>query len=292
MIELYYFSGTGNSLFIAKELSLKLPNSKIIPIASILKEYLTNNQDKKTQNDKFISEAEIIGLIFPCHGLTIPIPIKRFLKIFSFKSSQYIFSIITRGGSVFRGKKLLEKLLKMQNKDLNACFIITMYTNDPKLKAFEIPSKDELLTLEETTQQKLTFIEEIIKQKKNYTDNMDGVTFSNSKLLNGILERMVPFAVHYFAPREKNYFYSNSKCTGCGICEKVCPSGRITMVEERPFWQPNVDCYFCYACLNFCPSEAIQIYSKYYMKSYTEEKGRYPHPYARVNDMINQKKIT
>ena len=32
MTEIYYFSGTGNSLFIAKELNKRLPESKKIPI--------------------------------------------------------------------------------------------------------------------------------------------------------------------------------------------------------------------------------------------------------------------
>jgi len=84
--------------------------------------------------------------------------------------------------------------------------------------------------------------------------------------------------VHHVAKRVKNYFYSDSKCTGCGICEKVCPSQKITMEGNKPLWQRNVDCYMCYACLNFCPTEAIQIYLKIYMKSYTPERGRYPHP--------------
>jgi ferredoxin len=81
------------------------------------------------------------------------------------------------------------------------------------------------------------------------------------------------------------------KCTGCGICEKVCPSSKIKIVDATPIWQCKVDCYFCYACLNFCPNQAIQIHSQIYMKSFTTEKGRYPHPYAGVIDMVAQKTV-
>ncbi len=51
----------------------------------------------------------------------------------------------------------------------------------------------------------------------------------------------------------------------------------------------NVDCYMCYACLNFCPKEAIQIYSKIWMKSYTTERGRYP--YTTIEDIVGQKEF-
>jgi flavodoxin len=62
--EIYYFSGTGNSLYAAKELQKRLPESDIIPIVSILK------------NDKIESKADIVGFIFPLHVYTIPIPVK------------------------------------------------------------------------------------------------------------------------------------------------------------------------------------------------------------------------
>jgi len=55
------------------------------------------------------------------------------------------------------------------------------------------------------------------------------------------------------------------------------------------YGEQQSDCYICYACLNFCPTEAIQIYSKIYMKSYTLEKGRYLHPYATADDIAGQK---
>ena len=102
-------------------------------------------------------------------------------------------------------------------------------------------------------------------------------------------EGLIPFMVHRVAGKVKNYFYSDSKCTGCGICEKVCPFQKITMEDNKPLWQHNVDCYMGYACLNFCPTKAIQIYSKIYMKSYTLERGGYLHPYTTADNIAGQK---
>jgi flavodoxin len=38
--EIYYFSGTGNSLYVARELQKRVPEAELIPIVSLLK----NNQ--------------------------------------------------------------------------------------------------------------------------------------------------------------------------------------------------------------------------------------------------------
>ncbi|MBY9007378.1 MAG: EFR1 family ferrodoxin [Candidatus Lokiarchaeota archaeon] len=292
--EIYYFSGTGNSFYIARELNQQIPDTKIIPIAALLNGDSRSNvmvgMDEKDKKIK--TKGNSVGFVFPCHGLTIPIILRKFLKKINVKSSDYFFAIVTRGGTIFRGFPKINKFLKKQGKILNASFVINMGTNDPKLKSFSVPSDEELKNIEINVQQKLKLIKKTIIHQENYQDDINGVTFSNSAPLNYILERLIPFAVHHIAGRVKNYFYSDSKCTGCGICEKVCPSKKIKIEENKPLWQCNVDCYFCYACLNFCPAEAIQIYSKFYMKSYTPERGRYPHPYAKVKDMSNQKKIT
>ena len=61
------------------------------------------------------------------------------------------------------------------------------------------------------------------------------------------------------------------------------------MKEGKPSWDENTLCYMCYACLNFCPRGALQIHSKWFMKSYTAIHGRYPHPYASADDIAAQK---
>jgi ferredoxin len=84
-------------------------------------------------------------------------------------------------------------------------------------------------------------------------------------------------------------FYSDSKCTGCGTYEKVCLSGKVKIVNEKPVWQKDVQCFFCHACLNYCREQAVQIKSSRFLKSYTEENERYSHPYATVEDIAGQK---
>lgn len=90
-MQIYYFSGTGNSLHVARELQKIIPAAELIPIAGVLK-----SAELKTSADQ-------VGLVFPCHGLTFPIPVKRFLKKVDATSANYFFAIATRGGTIFRG---------------------------------------------------------------------------------------------------------------------------------------------------------------------------------------------
>lgn len=277
---IYYFSGTGNSLFIAKELKNLIPDTELIPIVRAIKD---NN---------FVTKAENIGFVFPTHGLTIPIPIRIFVKTMDITSSKYFFAVATRGGSIFRGFPIINNALKKHGKCLNASFIINMGLNDPKLDFYHDATKEEFDSLQANALNKLKTIQKVIVNREDYhNDDKTGVTFSRNPLLNYILERFIPFMTHFISPMIKKYFYADSKCTGCGTCEKVCLSQKIKMNGEKPVWQKNITCYLCYACLNYCPSKAVQIYSKIWMKSYTTERGRYLHPYATVKDISKQKEF-
>jgi len=278
--EIYYFTGTGNSLFVAKKLKELLPDTELIPIVGCIK------------NENFTVKGKNAGFIFPCHGLTVPIPVRDFFKRIDPSSADYFFAVVTRGGSVFKGFKILDDYLKKSGKCLNAAFTVNMCLNDPKLYYFTVPTKDEKEEIKKNALRKISKISKIILDSGDYhEDDNTGISFSNNAFLNKILEWLVPFATHFISPKIKKYFYADSKCTGCGICEKVCPSGKVKIVSGRPVWMPDVKCYLCYSCLNYCPYEAVQIYSKFWMKSYTEEKGRYPHPYAAAVDISRQKKL-
>jgi flavodoxin len=82
--EIYYFSGTGNSFFIAGELRKRLPDSELIPIMSLLGQKVIK------------TEGKIIGFVFPVNALTIPIAVKKFLGKLDPGSAGYIFAVVTR----------------------------------------------------------------------------------------------------------------------------------------------------------------------------------------------------
>ncbi|OHE66878.1 MAG: hypothetical protein A2Z99_13380 [Treponema sp. GWB1_62_6] len=55
-------------------------------------------------------------------------------------------------------------------------------------------------------------------------------------------------------------YFADSDCTGCGLCEKTCPVGTITMgkgKDSRPSWK--LTCEDCGRCINVCPKRAINV---------------------------------
>jgi ferredoxin len=278
-IEIYYFSGTGNSLYVAKELQKQIPGSCLEPIVRHLKK------------DALATTGDTIGFIFPTHGMTVPIPVKNFIKKADLRSADYIFAAATRGGTKCFAFDAIKKILKKKGKRLNSYFTFTMASNDPKLESFEVPTVEEIEKIKSKIQKHVRSIKKIIINKKDHQEkDTSYVSFPFIKPISLILERLVLIGMKYAEYQGgKDYFYSDSKCTSCGICQKVCLSGKIKMIGGRPSWQKNIKCYFCYACLNYCPVQSLQIKPSWYMKSYTKIKGRYPHPFAKVIDIAGQK---
>jgi hypothetical protein len=66
--DIYTFSGTGNSVHVARELQSRLPDSRLVPIAGLLRQ------------ETIETGADTVGLVFPNFCLTVPIPVHDFLE--------------------------------------------------------------------------------------------------------------------------------------------------------------------------------------------------------------------
>jgi len=271
-VEIYYFSGTGNSLHVAKELQKRISETDLIPIVSLL------------NKDVIETDGETVGFVFPIYLTTIPVPVKDFIKKLDLKSTKYIFALATRGGSPHRAFIDVEKILKKRGRSLDAYFTLNMGNNalNPN------PTEEEIAELELVAQGRLDSIQQSIihKEKNREKDTHSTVPVPFAPLFLRLIPLLTVLAEYAGL---KHFFYSDSNCTGCGTCEKICLSQKITMVDKKPVWRENVRCYMCYACINYCPVQSVQLRSKWYMKADTTKMGRYSHPYATVDDIAGEK---
>jgi len=261
--EIYYFSGTGNSLHVAKELQGRIEGTKLIPVISLLNEEIIE------------TDAETIGFVFPVYFTAIPVPVKNFINKLDLKSAKYIFAVATRIGTSHSAFMSIDKILKSKGQRLDSYFSLNMPGNDPKFD-YKVPTEEEIAKLEAVVHERLDSIQDIIKSRE--TNRKKDVDCTSHVPFVGLLSSLVALT-----ERSKDNLYCDSKCTGCGICEMVCPSQKIRMAGGKPQWQDNVKCYHCAACLNYCPEQSAQI------KSQTENNGRYSHPYAAAEDIAMQK---
>jgi ferredoxin len=271
--EIYYFSGTGNSLHVAKELQKRIPETNLIPMVSLI------NKDVVEAN------GESVGFVFPIHFMTIPVFVRSIVKKLDLKSVKYIFAIATRCGTPCNTAfTKIEKILNRKGKSLDSYLILNMANNDPKFENWHPAAKEEIAEMESTVQSRLdSFHKSIINKEKSKEKDSQVIVPVNPVL--GQLGSSMADARGYAGDN----FYADSKCSGCGVCEKVCLSQKIKVVDQKPVWQKNSKCFFCYTCINYCPMQSIQIRSNPLMKVYTEKNGRYFHPEATVNDIAAQK---
>ena len=278
--EIFYFSGTGNSLFVAKETQKRIPESEMIPIIGLLKK------------DRIIGKGKAVGFVFPVHALTIPVAVRKFIRRVDLTEAEYIFAIATRYGTVFHGFRKIEQLLKKKKKSLDAQFVINMCMNDSRQGIYNTPSKEEIDECEQKALKKLDTAAEIILARGSHIEDIgDHKIKSASNPVSAFLIERFVLKLFDISEHTKgvNYFYHDNKCTGCGVCEKVCLSEKISIIDGKPVWSKNKFCFMCFACLNFCPMKSVQVSNIPGVKSNSKENGRYPHPYATINDMQIQK---
>lgn len=278
--EIYYFSGTGNSFHVAKELRKRIPEAKLIPILKGLEE------------DIIKTKGSTVGFVFPIYVSSVPAVVKKILKKFDFSSAQYIFAIATRGGTLSVANFYLQRLLKKQGKRLNLYVNLNMALNSPTgiMPGF-LPSEKDWA--DQITEEKISHLEAdvqnslegIAKMIMNQEESAHSRRLDKAHLMS-ILMRPAEYISEHSVTEIP--FYADSQCRGCGICEKVCLSKKIKMMDGKPVWQKSVGCYYCYACFNFCPMQSILVNNS--KNSYTAKNARYVHPDSTANEIAGQKR--
>jgi ferredoxin len=254
---LYFYSGTGNSLWTAKKLSALLENSTLIPIAA------------SSANKTVSFHAENIGLIFPVHIWGVPPPVVNFLDRMEVDSSAYCFAVAVNAGQVAATLVQLKDLLKKKNLKLSAGFSLCLPSN--YIPWSGAPSVKKQQKLFERALVKINNIASVVKSRKDIPPEV-GPYWQN------VLFSMVYKKTIAKVPQMDKPFWADGKCSACGICTKICPAKNIEIMEGKPLWLHR--CEQCFACIQWCPEEAIQ-YGRL-----TANKKRYHHPDISSKELI------
>jgi len=258
---IYSFSGTGNSLHIAKCLKEMLNECELLPIAGLMKQ------------DSITATSEKVGFVFPVYSWGLPKIVYDFVEKIDLSNTKYIFAVTTMGGfSEQYVEPLLVKLLKPKNKELDAAYNLRIFSNNiwGSKRINPVPKKKKGDKRRKKAEKKLVKIAEIIRnnQKSKISEkSVYPMKDSYYKFINEV------------NTMDEKYFVDEN-CNGCGICQKICPVDNIVLVNEKPEWQHK--CQMCTSCLHYCPQIAIQ------WGEYTLGRERYNHPDITVKELINQ----
>jgi hypothetical protein len=173
-MKIFYFSGTGNSFYVAKILANHFLQSSVDSIA----EY--RNESEIVFND------EEIVIISPIYFYGIPHIVIDFLEHLKLTNVKYLSFIFTAEFPNGIAVDILNKICERKNLLINSCFYLKMPTN------YIIKSKmlesDAIETALNKANKKLSRIIDIIKMKKNYVEK-DSKIYSNDLLKPGVHDR-------------------------------------------------------------------------------------------------------
>jgi ferredoxin/flavodoxin len=248
--EVYYFSGTGNSLAVARDIAKGI-DRKLVPIASLI--------GAKSIKPK----SDVLGLVFPVYYATndcgIPLIVGRFVGKLENLSSKYIFGVCTHSGIPGMTIENLKSAVQSRGGKLAAGFAVRMSNKKEKER------KQKVLLIRQ--KKKLQAICEYINAGKEGKFETRGLLRKILLAPLRSLEKPI-FKYRYrkLAGTSKNSFSklipladasfrTNKRCTGCGICAQVCPVSNIKIVDGKPVWLHH--CETCYGCYGWCPNNAI-----------------------------------
>ncbi|MBK5242873.1 EFR1 family ferrodoxin [Clostridium sp.] len=252
--KIFYFTSTGNSLYVAKKIKDGLLGGDIISMSKALK------------IGAFNGEAEVIILVYPIHCFSLPIAAEKFISKLNISKDAYIAAVgVSGGGGAKDSFPHINQLLKGKGEISNYECIkyISNYT-----RVGRTPTEERALKAINENEDLLNKFIESIKNRevKKVSSN------------RGTVARIFHNTWKNTYKNKDKAFNVNEQCIGCEMCKKICPVDDIQMVEGKPKWLGK--CTDCMACINICPKEAINIGKG------TLKKNRYKNPYINVQELL------
>lgn len=254
---IFYFSGTGNCLKVAKDLASAIGDTEVVSIPNAIR-----NPDLRW------NEAENIGFVFPIYFEGPPLLVNQFAKQLSVTGKKYIFAIATCGETYGDAMTVFHKHLP-ENLTLNYSEIIKMPGN--YLYLYGAWSEKHQRKIFERQREKVLSIATSVKNQEQKPIARD----------NFVINLFTMFLYPRFEKEAKTWdrgFSVDATCNNCKLCSRVCPVDNITFEANKPQW--NGHCEQCFACIQWCPKEAIQCGEG------TRKRRRYRHPEVKVGELF------
>lgn len=230
-----YFSGTGNSEYVAKRLG-KAIDDEVLDLFQRLR-----NRDCSELH----SETPWV-IVTPTYAWRIPRILEIWLKKTNLSGNSRIYFVMTCGSNIGNAGKYLKELCREKKMDYLGCMEIVMPEN--YIAMFTTPSESEAMKIIRNAEKKVDEAISWIKKKRPFPTVK--ITLPDRLISGPVNELFYPMFVH------ARKFYVTEECISCGKCKKVCPMGNIRLQDGRPVWGNR--CTHCMACICRCPAESIE----------------------------------
>ena len=251
----FYFTATGNSLFVAKQLSdapLSIP--------------------QELKKKELVYEADEIGFVFPDYAAAAPVIVQEFIAKGTFKSP-YIFSVITFGNASVNVAEWWDEYAK--GKGVVNNYIQPILMVDNYLPVFDM---NQQMAIDKHVDENLAKILKDIGAHKNAIAPSEMGMF-NKDMLKQMQDQ------HFSMTAERLLELKPDRCVECMTCEKVCPHKNFRLGNNGLEFSGK--CEYCLACVHACPQKALTLKSNW--PGYPGERNpeaRYRHPEISLGEII------
>lgn len=244
-----YFSGTGNSRFVAEKISEKIGDELFDSFS-----YIRQGKGADfTASDQFV-------FVCPVYVAAPPLVWMDFIRQSRFPKNSRAYFVMVCVSHMGSSPAYCQRLCVKSGLTYYGTAKVDMPQN--YIAYFKMKTPEENRAVIRAALPKINKIASVIGAGRPLPD-------PGMKTWERLLTPMV-LKPYYKLFVSAKLFFASENCIGCGRCVSVCPLQNLTLSEKKPVWGSR--CTHCMACINLCPSEAIEYGSK------TQGKPRYHGP--------------
>ena len=230
-----YFSGTGNSKYVAKR------------IADALGDEIVNLNDRiKASDTSPVEIGERVIIVTPTYAWRIPRVVRDWLLKTELRGAKQAWFVMTCGSEIGNASKYNRDLCVEKGLACMGTAQIVMPEN--YIAMFSAPQTDEARKVVAKAEPSIERAIAAIQRNQPFAPTR-----------NNLYDRFMSGSVNpifYKCFVKADAFTVSSACIGCGQCAKRCPINNVTLKDGKPVWGKN--CTHCMACICYCPVSAIE----------------------------------
>ena len=230
-----FFSGTGNSNYVAKRIADALGD-----------EILNLNDGIKASDTSPVETDERLIIVTPTYAWRIPRVVRDWLRKTELRGAKRSWFVMTCGSEIGNADRYNHDLCTEKGLACMGTAQIVMPEN--YIAMFSAPQADKA--------------QQIVAQAEPSIDRAIAAIQSNQSFAptrNNLYDRLMsgpvnPIFYKFFVKADA--FTVSDACIGCGQCAKRCPMNNVAIKDGKPSWGKN--CTHCMACICYCPTSAIE----------------------------------
>lgn len=229
-----YFSGTGNSEYVAKRIGDKTGDE----VLNLFERLRTDDHSELHSETPWV-------IVCPTYAWQMPHIVRDWLLSANLTGDGRIYFVLTCGTNIAGAGLYAKAVASQMGKTYKGTAPVVMPEN--YIAMFNTPDQEEAM--------------KIVDRAEDTIDKIAALIGSGAfleELGGGRLQSMIMnwgFTRFFIADKK---FETTEDCTSCGQCVRVCPTENIFLHEttRHPVW--NGRCIHCMACINRCPFRAIE----------------------------------